>query len=356
MKYNIIIVISIVFLGIVLFSFLGSVFKKNVETMENRILNPMPSDSRDLREGFESQIDVIQDTNSLNSLPATARPTAKATAKAKPTTSPTYDNYNHFTGNAVPTQFYGPHSTTQVKEHNGSYSLTEIDKDGGKTNAIMNPSATPTPTLVPITGTTPPPIYSPLPLPASPIGPPITTSPPMTTSPSPMATLAPFTTPPTSYTPSPTTPSPTVMTSPPVITTLPVNTNPPMLTPCATMPAATTTPAAPSCNQPSYGYPRQNPYLPQNVYPPTSPDQYILKTQIMPQAPVNNYIMPTPGVQTMQYMQQSCGKPKETYPPCPPCARCPEPNFECKKVPRYNQMDNDQMPMPVLNDFSGFGM
>ena len=30
---------------------------------------------------------------------------------------------------------------------------------------------------------------------------------------------------------------------------------------------------------------------------------------------------------------------KDTCPPCPPCARCPEPSFECKKVPTYINID-----------------
>ena len=43
-------------------------------------------------------------------------------------------------------------------------------------------------------------------------------------------------------------------------------------------------------------------------------------------------------------------------PPCPPCARCPEPAFDCKKVPNYNSINNSYLPMPVLSDFSNFGM
>ncbi len=43
-------------------------------------------------------------------------------------------------------------------------------------------------------------------------------------------------------------------------------------------------------------------------------------------------------------------------PACPPCARCPEPAFDCKKVPNYKAFNPDYMPMPVLNDFSSFGM
>ena len=43
-------------------------------------------------------------------------------------------------------------------------------------------------------------------------------------------------------------------------------------------------------------------------------------------------------------------------PPCPPCQRCPEPAFDCKKVPNYNAFNQDYMPVPVLSDFSTFGM
>ena len=46
-----------------------------------------------------------------------------------------------------------------------------------------------------------------------------------------------------------------------------------------------------------------------------------------------------------------CPKPQ----PCPPCGRCPEPSFECKKVPNYSS-DSNVLPVPVLTDFSQFGM
>ena len=42
--------------------------------------------------------------------------------------------------------------------------------------------------------------------------------------------------------------------------------------------------------------------------------------------------------------------------PCPPCARCPEPSFDCKKVPNYSSTNSEYLPVPVLNDFSQFGM
>ena len=46
---------------------------------------------------------------------------------------------------------------------------------------------------------------------------------------------------------------------------------------------------------------------------------------------------------------------KDSCPPCPACERCPEPAFECKKVPNYRSSSmNNYMPVPVLNDFSRF--
>jgi hypothetical protein len=38
--------------------------------------------------------------------------------------------------------------------------------------------------------------------------------------------------------------------------------------------------------------------------------------------------------------------------PCPPCARCPEPAFTCKKVPNYNSMNNQYLPLPWLSQAS----
>jgi hypothetical protein len=53
---------------------------------------------------------------------------------------------------------------------------------------------------------------------------------------------------------------------------------------------------------------------------------------------------------------QSCGKPA-VVPPCPPCERCPEPSFDCKRVPNYNSASSNQfLPQPMLADFSQFGM
>lgn len=42
-------------------------------------------------------------------------------------------------------------------------------------------------------------------------------------------------------------------------------------------------------------------------------------------------------------------------PPCKPCGRCPEPAFECKKVPNYNVSNvSNNLPVPMLNSFADF--
>jgi hypothetical protein len=69
-------------------------------------------------------------------------------------------------------------------------------------------------------------------------------------------------------------------------------------------------------------------------------DLYILKSEVVP--PV---CPKCPDI--VRYRDKPC-------PPCPPCGRCPEPAFECKKVPSYKS-GHDSIPIPVLADFSTFG-
>jgi len=144
----------------------------------------------------------------------------------------------------------------------------------------------------------------------------------------------------------------------------------------------------PMPQQPAYDYSNS---LPQGIaksqIPPGYEDLYVLKSAIVP--PV------CPAASTIP-REKKC-------PPCPPCARCPEPSFDCKKVPNYNSLsssnnnnnncssfpnynslDNNNsnfapfpnynslnnnnnnnnsnsnnskfLPVPVLSDFSSFGM
>lgn len=83
--------------------------------------------------------------------------------------------------------------------------------------------------------------------------------------------------------------------------------------------------------------------IPYSQIPAGNEDLYILKSQIVP--PV------CPACPSITACPRT-----EPPPPCPPCARCPEPSFECKKVPNYTSTNNQYLPRPVLSDFSQFGM
>ena len=121
--------------------------------------------------------------------------------------------------------------------------------------------------------------------------------------------------------------------------------------------------------------------IPSSDIPDGDEDLYILKSEVVPP------VCPAcPNVTVCP--KNNNNKPP---PPCPPCGRCPEPAFECKKVPNYNRNnsnnDNDSnmnynhknrdygnkgysninfsntnssygdfLPRPVLTDFSQFGM
>jgi len=109
--------------------------------------------------------------------------------------------------------------------------------------------------------------------------------------------------------------------------------------------------------------------------PPGFENNYMLKSQVVP-----------PVCPACPSACPNAGKPNPAdFPPCPPCARCPDPAFECKKVPAYGSSRwNDgsllsaggagpsfsasgaaamggnsreqALPRPVLADFSSFGM
>jgi hypothetical protein len=85
------------------------------------------------------------------------------------------------------------------------------------------------------------------------------------------------------------------------------------------------------------------PAIPASQIPVGQEDLYILKSEVVPP------VCPACPSSSVCPRQEKC-------PPCPACARCPEPSFECKKVPNYNAINNEYLPIPVLNDFSGFGM
>ena len=87
---------------------------------------------------------------------------------------------------------------------------------------------------------------------------------------------------------------------------------------------------------------------------PGQEDLYILKSSIVPP------VCPScPSVKCDSHSGGGGGGGgggEKKCPPCPPCARCPEPAFECKKVPNYISGDDSVLPRPVLTSFSQFGL
>ena len=101
---------------------------------------------------------------------------------------------------------------------------------------------------------------------------------------------------------------------------------------------------------PSYGtdyYSTLPPGIPKSQIIPGQEDLYILKSQIVP---------PVCPACPVAASSSSSYKDEEKCPACPAPQRCPEPAFECKKVPNYSSVNSSYLPVPVLNDFSTFGM
>ena len=98
----------------------------------------------------------------------------------------------------------------------------------------------------------------------------------------------------------------------------------------------------------SYGndyYSTLPPGIPKSQIIPGDEDLYILKSQIVP-----------PVCPVCPVLASNADKDESKCPACPAPQRCPEPAFECKKVPNYSAVNSSYLPMPVLNDFSTFGM
>jgi len=101
----------------------------------------------------------------------------------------------------------------------------------------------------------------------------------------------------------------------------------------------------PGLNQPGRDYYSSlPPGVPRSQIPPGEEDLYILKSQVVP--PVCPKC-PSPICPAMD--ESKC-------PACPPCARCPEPQFECKKTFTAAAFNPQYAPVPVLSNFSTFGM
>ena len=66
----------------------------------------------------------------------------------------------------------------------------------------------------------------------------------------------------------------------------------------------------------------------------------------------NTILIPPPVVEKTPIGTDKCPPP----PPCPSCDRCPDSEYECKEIPTHTSTKKDNLPQPILTDFSKFGM
>lgn len=82
--------------------------------------------------------------------------------------------------------------------------------------------------------------------------------------------------------------------------------------------------------------------IPKSQIPKGQEDMYILKSE-------------NEGMSVDKCPKCPIPEREKECPPCKPCGRCPEPAFECKKVPNYNVSNvSNKLPIPMLNSFADF--
>ena len=297
---NALFIILVLLLGTVLYySLFGSTegFQDSIQTT-----NQITTDINNLAK----EVNLLQ--SQTNSASATGTPVTTTQVK----TTPNYDNYNHYNKTSIPTLYYGPNgSTANLISSNGIYTITVTDKsgmvttysidsttykmyygpDGSSATIVIDNGGNKSIKVTDVNGKII--IYS-----------------------------------------SDNKPNLKVETKNAV----------------DIIPSSNTTPS--NYNSAYMNPPPANPYasylpkgIPRRMIPPGDEDLYILKSEVVP--PVCP-VCPPPVITCPKNDVSKC-------PPCPPCARCPEPSFECKKVPNYSGT-NSYLPQPVVNDFSTFGM
>ena len=279
----------------------------------------------------------------------------------------TFDNYNHFTGDSHPTKFYGPNGeSATVVNTNGTFTLLIVDSNGINHIYITDKNTT--------TSSSP---ASSSPASSSPASSSPASSSPASSSPSssfteniyygsnggkavvtsdntgnyailvtqPDKTVVMYT---TTNVPNMSSSMPTANSAFP--SSSPSSSMPPAMMPSSSMPSSSMPSSSmPSSSAPPYNYGQSLPSgIPSSMIPQGQEDLYILKSQVVP--PV------CPACPTVNACPTENSKDK--CPPCKPCGRCPEPSFECKKTYNYNSSGSgaNNLPMPILNDFSTFGM
>lgn len=314
--YSALFLILILLLGILLAPFLGG----NKEGMDT----------------IQKNTTTSQDTKS--SQDTTSSPKSNSNSSSS---SSSYDNYNHFTGSSKPTlsssMFYGKDGSTLAVNMNGTNTLTTLDMNGksiiyaglpsidGTVDSFMGPNGS-VAVVVDIHG------KEIIVIKDSAGNETVYTTTPANTNPNNvLPSITPSSTPSSligSSTSNQASNTANNQESNMVTNNATSNPNPNILQSGITQPNS------------NYNYSSSfPPGIPASQIPHGQEDLYILKTEVVP---------PVCPVCPVQTTQKKCA-------PCPACARCPEPSYDCKLVPNYSSM-NANAPIPVLNDFSTFGM
>lgn len=137
----------------------------------------------------------------------------------------------------------------------------------------------------------------------------------------------------------------------------------------STTPPSNYNPLLPSAAASKDNYNHYKDGIPASQIPKGSEDLYILKSKVVPQvcpagasSSSSSSSSSSPPSGSSPFASGSSPSPITSgsipakCPPCPACERCDEPAYDCKLVPNYNAFNSKKMPVPVLSDFSTFGM
>ena len=348
----------ILLLGLILCSFLGGNCYTEGFTTDITTITGVKGNTAAV--GVTSSGNVYTASNINGNINATSYPTSSSSTPS--TTS--YDNYNHYDQTSYPTKYYGPNGTTAtiintngtftlaVTETNGTTTVYNVDKPSSSTSSTSDTSGISKTTFYGQNGGTAK----------------VTTDNSgnyliNVTQPDGTTTIYTVTNTQSTVVPppqQPTTQSSTYSSGQNYsyyngenVNAGTVNTPSGSTYAWATGPQGNT--AVTSSDSNSTYYSTLPAGIPKNMIPPGQEDLYILKSQVVP--PVCPACPACPTCPACGNSDSSSSSSQEKCPPCPSCARCPEPAFDCKKVPNYNSVSSSKyLPMPVMSDFSTFGM
>ena len=101
--------------------------------------------------------------------------------------------------------------------------------------------------------------------------------------------------------------------------------------------------------------------VPEPASKPSTQADYKENAPLVNNQPIPDYNLSIPKVNvpaepasTDDKKSQPSTVSSDSCPPCPACKRCPEPVVECKKVVNYKQAGANNLPVPLISDFSKF--